>query len=64
MMQLQIEKRSQDQQTETYHAVEVKQKSAFELFSDFFQDVMGKEMSEEQAKMAVRAIEQAKEAMN
>ncbi|MBS6643335.1 MAG: exonuclease SbcCD subunit D [Clostridiaceae bacterium] len=64
VMQLQIEKRSQDQQTETYHAVEVKQKSAFELFSDFFQDVMGKEMSEEQAKMAVRAIEQAKEAMN
>lgn len=64
VMQLQIEKRNQERETETFHAVEVNKKSPFELFSDFFRDVMGKELSEEQAEMAADAIEQAKEAVN
>lgn len=64
VMQLQIEKRSRERETEAFHAVEVKKKSPFELFSDFFRDVMGKELSEEQKTAAVKAIEQAEEAMN
>lgn len=64
VMQLQIEKRTQERETEAFHGVEVKKKSAFELFSGFFQDVMGKELSREQEEMAIKAIEQAKEAMN
>ena len=64
IMQLQIEKKSREAMTEAAYAVQIKKKSPLELFSDFFLDVMGKELSGEQEKMAVNAIEQAKEAVN
>lgn len=63
VMQLQIEKKSRMDETGAVYAAEVRQKPPCELFTDFFQDVMGKELSGEQYKMMVEAIERAEEAV-
>lgn len=63
VMQLQIERVVKAGQESQQYAVGMKEKSPYQLFEDFFEQVMGKVLGEEQREVLLSVIEAAKEEM-
>lgn len=63
VMQLQIERAVRSGQEPQRHAAEMKEKSPYQLFEDFFEQVMGKSLGDEQKEAVQNVIEAAGEEM-
>lgn len=63
VMQIQLERKKQEAIINGSHARQMKEKSPLELFEDFFFEVMGKELGEEQKLSVKEAAEAAREGM-
>ena len=61
VMQLQIERMTRKEETGPARTGNLKEKSPYELFEDFFLEVTGKELGEEQSKAAADAVKTAME---
>lgn len=63
VMQLQMERTSTQGNEIQLHAAQLRDKTPYQLFEEFFMQVMGKNLEEEQQKIVADAIEAAKEEM-